>query len=755
MKSDGLSPALLALSISCIVPTAHSAHGLSETSASLYTIHRASVIIIYRAVSFSAMPSALSSPESQRSWWPMSQKSPSSSQVFPEKPHSHSKQSGIKFNTLATAMGFKPKKSHPPPLTIHEPYPPVRTVVTPPVSHLAPRIDSSRRPYTAPSAAGGRPPSNSVSSRADSIEPSTPRTPEDISQARRGSLLTLSDADPFAARVVSLHSPDPNRLSAFSNSSGNDRKSSHESANRVSYASSSSQSFRMGGDLSPLSAVSPVSDAGSSSYMKLTNKLSGPSLRRKDVSSDSWLSDLGAGESNRLSQPDPPPQPRPAMRARGLTDAGIERTNFLRNDPFIHRVPSHKSSSSKLSSPKPLARQISLARPAPPPNLELPPPPKRTDDKSQDSAGSSSSTSLTFSSEFSPISPRSRGKQQAYEPPPKVAESGWEIADPPRRTLKKSVSHQSLIKRVTSNSSMNSTVPIPDTPPLKVPRKQRSFQQHRLPVPAVPLQLPLSEQRASDPSTSTRKRLFSASSSRRPSQSTLALADDARSLNTIPDPEPAASTSYWIDTDNPPRSPGSNGQEYTPQQIMSPAEMLQVEASVEEAYRRPRTESIVSASTAMSDFEHDFGLSPASIFGGGRKRSNSDHPSVRSSATSVEQDMYYYQPLAPQPPSPPMLMSLPPPPRRTKSHTSQLSRTGSELGTPLSPPPRKNSTVRPKVSVEERMHRQSIMRKPSFLDIDDEMDKEPPPALPKQASFLDLTRGSFDSMRSVDSDFGY
>jgi hypothetical protein len=144
-----------------------------------------------------------------------------------------------------------------------------------------PRTDPApRRPYTAPSVAIGRAPSNSVSSsrsRADSIEPNTPKspkTPEDPAQIRRGSLLTLSDADPFAARVVSVHSPtDPNRLSAFSNSSVKDTKSD-ESANRVSYASSSSlsHSFRLGGDLSPRSIVSPVSESGSLSYMKLSNK---------------------------------------------------------------------------------------------------------------------------------------------------------------------------------------------------------------------------------------------------------------------------------------------------------------------------------------------------------------------------------------------------------------------------------------------------------------------------------------------------
>jgi hypothetical protein len=186
---------------------------------------------------------------------------------------------------------------------------------------------------------------------------------------------------------------------------------------------------------------------------------------------------------------------------------------------------------------------------------------------------------------------------------------------------------------------------------------------------------------------------------------------------------------------------------------MSPAEMLQVEASVEAAYKRPRADSVLSASTGMSDFDlNDFGLSLAGAsFGGGggtvRKRSNTG-ASLRSAAPS-EQDMYYHQPLAPQPPSPPILMSLPPPPRRTASRPSSLLRSHSELVTPLSPAPRRN--LRPKVSVEDRMHRQSIMRKPSFLDIEDEMDKDPPPALPRQASFLDLTRGSFESVRSIDS----
>ncbi|KAJ7786525.1 hypothetical protein B0H16DRAFT_1681530 [Mycena metata] len=673
-----------------------------------------------------------------RSWW---QKAPSPAPDFPsEKPHSHSKQSGIKFNNLATAMGFKPKKTHPPPLTL-------RPTVTPTTTLLAPRIEPHlRRPNTAPSVGIGRPPSNSVSSArslADSVEPSTPKTPEDLPQTRRGSLLTLSDSDPFAARVVSVHSPsDPNRLSAFSNSSANETKS-NELANRVSYASSSSQSFRLGGDLSPLSILSPASEAGSP-YMRLSNKVSGHSLRRKN--GETWLSNLGGAESNRFSQPDPPPKPRPVMRARGMTDAGIEqRTNFLRGDPSILRSPKSSSTGHQASSPGLVAREISLSRPAPPPSHDLPPPPLSARDivQGRHSAGTASTSSLTFSSEFSPISPRAKGKQQAS---PKADESGWEPEAPRPRTLKKVISHQSL-KRNQSSSSISSpnpsTAPLPDIAPLKV-RKQRSFHQPRLPVPAVPLQFPLAEQRTPDSAQSTRKRLFSASSSRRPSQSTLALTDDLRPA--LSDSE--QSVSCWIDTDQPPVSPSISPHEYTPQQIMSPAEMLQVEASVDAAYQRPRTESILSAQSALSDFETDFGLSPSSTFGGGRKRSTS----VRSNATSMtEGHEYYNQSLAPQPPSPPILMSLPPPPRRRARPSISRSQSDVVAHAPLPPPPRKY--VRPKISVEERIHRHSIMRKSSFLNFEDETDKDPPPSLPTKGSFLDLTRDSFDSMRSDDSDY--
>ncbi|KAJ7070842.1 hypothetical protein C8F01DRAFT_1108040 [Mycena amicta] len=640
------------------------------------------------------MSTALSQP--QRSWWSLPQKSPIGEEAF-EK---NSKNSG-KFNTLASAIGLRPKKSQPPALTLREE-----------AVHVVPR-----RPYTAPSPAGiGRPPSNSVSSsrsRVDSLEPSTPRTPED---ARRGSLMTLSD-DPFAAaRIVSVHSTsDPNRLSAFSNSSElRDGKYPVDGFQRVSYASasSSSKSFRYGSELSPLS---PISDHPN---MMLTDR---KSSNRKDPSAD----------NNRFSQPDPPPNPRPPMRARGMTDGGLDRVPFLRSDS-ITRATSPRS---------PVSPARKLSQRTAPPTSQLPSPPR-----SPDVGGLSVDTTGFIFPEVKPLSPRK----------PKLSpESSWDSEAQPRvhRTLKKSMSQQSLSKQ---RSPAGSTVPLPDPSPTSGPRKQRSF--HRLPVHAVPLQLPLSQQRAEPPQPG-RKRLFSTSSGRRPSQSTLPLVDDARSISESDRITLSATTSCWIDTDQP-RTPTSAAHEYTPQQIMSPAEMLEVEASVDAEYSRPRGGSIMSAST--SDFDHEYSLSPSSSFGGGRKRSNSGHPSLRSDSMSPHDE--YYPSLAPEPPSPPILMSLPPPPRRTKSSTSSVSsrtrpehrstissRSQPDILAPLSPPPRRN--IRPKTSTDKR---QSLLRKPSFLDIDDDVDKEPLPPPPplvisKQDSFLDLTRESFDSSRSDDS----
>lgn len=53
--------------------------------------------------------------------------------------------------------------------------------------------------------------------------------------------------------------------------------------------------------------------------------------------------------------------------------------------------------------------------------------------------------------------------------------------------------------------------------------------------------------------------------------------------------------------------------------------------------------------------------------------------------------------------------------------------------------------------MEKIIHRRSIMRKPSFLDIDDESEDEVtaiPPGSDIGDSFIDFARESFDTIRS-------
>lgn len=194
---------------------------------------------------------------SSRAWWSRSTKNPSSKDLrrssTSEKSHRETpSKSGTKFNTLASAMGFKAKKQHPS-LAIQDPPPFIRTVhpTSPPASATV------ERSYT------NRPPSKSISStirsRQDSLEPRTPSDGQRDVLPKRQSLLTLSDSDPFASRGISLPPTpnDPNRLSIYSNSSIPEFLSKGETSmffNRSSYASSSSNSYSHG-ELSPLSAL--------------------------------------------------------------------------------------------------------------------------------------------------------------------------------------------------------------------------------------------------------------------------------------------------------------------------------------------------------------------------------------------------------------------------------------------------------------------------------------------------------------------
>ena len=195
-----------------------------------------------------ATAAALSPSEQQpvRTWWSLS-RSPSTKDlrqgyVLENKQQQQSKSSG-KFTSFVSAIGLKSKK-HTPSLAIQEPPPPAPPVV---------KIHTSSKP-------------SSTRTRVDSFEP---RTPVDL---KRQSLLTLSDTDPFAGRsVVAVPVPsDPDRLSAYSNPSVTDfLHKKPDTFNRVSYASSSSNSHVHAIEILP---VPPVSTRITSEFRRLHNK---------------------------------------------------------------------------------------------------------------------------------------------------------------------------------------------------------------------------------------------------------------------------------------------------------------------------------------------------------------------------------------------------------------------------------------------------------------------------------------------------
>jgi hypothetical protein len=256
-------------------------------------------------------------------------------------------------------------------------------------------------------------------------------------------------------------------------------------------------------------------------------------------------------------------------------------------------------------------------------------------------------------------------------------------------------------------------------------------------------------------------------------------------------PNPSAS-SFWDDPD-PPSSPQPSQVDYTPQQIMSPAEMLKLEASVQESFQssRARGLSVVSSSTIMSTSESEYAPSvtslqpPSSVmshgpFGSpqilGRSQSmvgssgqntSNNNPKNRPSTsqgpsypTSPMESVESFGPFSPSPSPPPGFVSLPPPPRPRRSTGPVVSSKGAPRKPvsdvpalkPLSPPPRKQSLPPP---TQRQMSRRSILKKPSFLHIDDDVPDQPSESqnlLKHEDSFLDFARDSLDTLRSDTDD---
>ena len=304
-------------------------------------------------------------------------------------------------------------------------------------------------------------------------------------------------------------------------------------------------------------------------------------------------------------------------------------------------------------------------------------------------------------------------------------------------------------------------------------------------------------------------------------------------------PKPSSSFWEEGSTDITPSSPTRSNSEYTPQAILSRDALAELEASVDNSgsSMRSRGFSLLSVSTTVSDWDKEsdiipIGLSPPPATRPSLKqtvgRMSSNSISSRKSSMSairpatadsvlrgpaIKRDDTVTQELFHQPvnlpsvasqttvraPSPPAVVSLPPPPRprlrslgrapsSTSTHTlNSLASTAviPEATVPASsivpgvcpPPIRKpvRTPIRTRSTVERSMHRRSIMRKPSFLDIDDDDDdevaeewgdhvnREVRPGrsgvtadsridsgidIGGGGSFLDLARESFDTMRT-------
>ena len=368
----------------------------------------------------------------------------------------------------------------------------------------------------------------------------------------------------------------------------------------------------------------------------------------------------------------------------------------------------------------------------------------------------------------------------------------------PRR-LKKPLSHQSL----TSKSNIQPSTP-PKLPPEnivdKVFRKQRALPHTHSPIPPIPNPVgqpsstnhttpPLTdsvkaatERRTSGNSSLGRKRLFSHSGAARPSIShplSATTQDDSlsvfslrsdRSSNLVPlkpwaSPKVTPQSSFWDEVGSPaPSSPARSTSEYMLQPILSAAEVAKLEASIENLPGQSTRGRTLSASTTVSE-DLDFtpaGLSPRPTT---RPRSKGSmtgkSPAVKNPAL--------YSPVSsraqsPSPPSP-NNENHENDPRNTRMYHSFSSELAASL--PLPPrlrqrpqlvfrPERSNTAPlnlspvakpsRSKSAVEKSTHRRSIMRKPSFLEIDDDTDQDIDLFSGEATthSFLDLARESFE-----------
>lgn len=820
---------------------------------------------------------------SSRPWW-------SRSSILLKSSNSNKQQSSTqsnrlsgskKFNTIASAIGLKPKKAATP---VDEPPSPVLPLHTG-------DIGSPPRP-TKPAL---KPVSVAVG-WADSPDVQPPLS-DDYADSCRQSVFGI-DIDPFATPEFqdrSLNIPESLRFSTLSDNStfeSHVRRDVPYAHNRMSFASSSSLSHQRSdvtSDFSPTSSplLSPATSGRRLSRLTVESErvlprdpyLSSPVSPQSSRSGwDERSYIVNSPSSVTLTDTNTAP-PRPKTRPRGFTDVGPSTLSGLDYSASDQKLPSG-SPPCNLVAPRVVVRQPSSTRlhslrpPTAPPAVELPPAPEsaRRDafsllpafpEHTTHSAASSSS-SLSFASSTSskfdpeghrrdvrrlkdskkitksrPASPSSRDVQDTLS---KAPTSRREFS--PTRTLKKAISIQNLPKKCHGSGAPSPTLPTAeDTKPLK---KQRSFHHTRILIPPFPASLKqinsssispvrdvpsIPDERGDSaqllpklPSTPpvsnpmrVRERLFSGSGSRRHAspqspgpddeiQSILSLpsatSPHTRPHTAIPVNRPSVSnkpelSSFWDEEalNSRPATTGNESQEYGPQRILSPADILKFENMVRDGenlseFVRSRENSITSVAT--SKHSGRFAPEPAMTGGSlspppttrhldssqaihGRGVTSSRSRTRGSSLQSKAGDSTNVHPQAIVPPSsiaarslsfqsPDASHGLPVPPRlRMRPSTSSgpgtlLVENVPPLGAgdrssvvlhPLSPPPMRRSNARhipDPPSLPSVPPKPAISRRPSFLDMRDDPDRELMP--PPEDSFLDMSKASLDTLRS-------
>ena len=521
-----------------------------------------------------------------------------------------------------------------------------------------------------------------------------------------------------------------------------------------------------------------------------------------------------SGSSSTLTERNkstPEPTPPPFMPPSRHTEEGSSFCSSSIPDklrgkscPSVNSLPPYYN---EPSSCRPLIRQPSTSRigpPSAPPAQALPAPPvwcPSTPIRSNHHSRESSSSSLSFASALSThthrecpsstiptISGHTGTKMNLQDEPCPSTMKG-------RHIVKRSISHQALPKR---RSQTTSPIQSEETSPGRSGlRKQRSLHAgsrltlQSLPPPPVPIppQQSLSSSEQHDTPSShpvefvrkcatvpARKRLFSGGSNMRPPSSVLLSGEDdcasvlsgESELVSFINPFTTDSP-QWDDRHEPPTStsPSTASMSFA-QKIVSPEELLRIEASFNDLDpfesgipKRQRAQSSASISTPMAclepfqipDSPRHYVVERGSNFPGRRDSCSrtSETGSLRNSNLRINMNLLV--PATPSQthasPSPPQ--GLPPPPRRRTVTSDRDPRLNSAPSTPTStglpPPPRRKTS-----NVSNRTHPRGIMKKPSFLDIEDSdfnQRRKVAPASRFVDNFLDLDKGkdSFDVTR--------